>query len=59
MSTIGNHHQIARSSGATTDPMAATRMTCPEGKLGPDDGTSLPRRMAPVWLVPGRWRMAR
>ena len=54
---VACHHPTARF-GATTQPRPATRMTCPDGKLGPDDGTS-PRRTASTWLVPGRWRTDR
>ena len=36
--TAGTHHHAGGRLAATTHPTAATRMTCPDGKLGPDDG---------------------
>ena len=47
-------HPHAGRSGATRQAAAATRMTWPDGKLGPFAGTSFPRRTAPGSLVPGR-----
>ena len=49
----GIHTYSAGRSVATTAPTAATSTTWPDGKLGPEVGTSSPRRTAPGWLVPG------
>ena len=55
----GSHDHDSGMSVASTVATAATRITWPDGKLGPDVGTSAPRRIAPGSLVPGRWRTRR
>ena len=49
----GSHDQRHGAMGvATTVPTPATRITCPDGKLGPELG-HVAAEPAPTWLVPG------